>query len=247
MNLQPNVVEGVHRIEDAYTNWYLLEDAGRITVVDTGVPTSWSSFEKALAQLGLRKDAVEAVVLTHAHFDHLGFAERARTELGVPVYVHEEDVPLTKKPMSYDHERPRSFYFATQVKALPIVAALTRNRAFFPTPVKQVTTYREGVLPVPGSPQVVFTPGHTNGHCALHVPDRDVVFAGDALVMLNPYTGAKGPCIVAKAATADSARNLSSLGALADTAARVVLTGHGEPWTAGAGAAVVKAREAGPS
>ena len=33
-----------------------------------------------------------AVVLTHAHFDHMGFAERARRELGVAVYVHENDV-----------------------------------------------------------------------------------------------------------------------------------------------------------
>ena len=51
-------------------------------------------------------------MLTHAHFDHVGFAERARRELGVPVYVHENDVPLTRHPWRYDHERPRAPYFA---------------------------------------------------------------------------------------------------------------------------------------
>ena len=66
------------------------------------------------------------VVATHAHFDHVGFAERARTELGVPVHVHENDAPLTRHPWRYDHERPRSPYFATQVRAMPIVAALVR-------------------------------------------------------------------------------------------------------------------------
>jgi len=28
------------------------------------------------------------------HFDHIGFAEKARSELGVPVWIHENDVPL---------------------------------------------------------------------------------------------------------------------------------------------------------
>lgn len=76
-----------------------------------------------------------------------------------------------------------------------------------PAPLKGVVRYEGGTLPVPGSPQVVFTPGHTLGHCALHLPDRDVVIAGDAIVTLNPYTGATGPQIVARAATVDSERN----------------------------------------
>ena len=59
-------------------------------------------------------------MLTHAHFDHVGFAERARRELGVPVYVHESDAPLTRHPWRYDHERGRARYFATQVRAFPI-------------------------------------------------------------------------------------------------------------------------------
>ena len=244
--LQRDVARGVHRIEDAYTNWYLVEEAGRLTVVDTGVPTSWGSFHAALKELGFTTEHVDAVVLTHAHFDHVGFAERARTELGVPVYVHEDEVHLAEHPMDYAHERPRAFYFATQVKALPIVAALVRNRAFWPDGVQEVRTYRDGdVLPVPGAPKVVFTPGHTYGHCALHLPDRDVVLAGDALVLLDPYTARRGPRIVARAATADVARNSSSLEALAATGAGIVLTGHGEPWTAGAEAAVAQARAAG--
>jgi glyoxylase-like metal-dependent hydrolase (beta-lactamase superfamily II) len=184
-------------------------------------------------------------VLTHAHFDHLGFAERARSELRVPVYVHENDVPLTRHPWRYDFERPRSLYLATQVQALPIVAALVRNRAWWPPPVREVVRYQEGTLPVAGSPGVVFTPGHTHGHCALHLPDRDAVIAGDAIVTLDPYTARTGPRLVARAATVDSERNLRSLDALAETAARTVLVGHGEPWTQGAEAEVARAREAG--
>jgi glyoxylase-like metal-dependent hydrolase (beta-lactamase superfamily II) len=243
--IETDVVPGVHRIEDSFTNWYLVEQDGRLTIVDCGVPSSWNSFQEALEQIGRAPDDVEAVVLTHAHFDHVGFAERARTELGVPVYVHENDVPVTRHPWRYDHERHRSFYFATQVQALPIVATFLKNRAFWPPPIKEVTRYENGSLPVPGEPRVIFSPGHTLGHCALHLPDRDVLIAGDAIVTLDPYTAKKGPRLVARAATVDSERNLGSLDALAATGARTVLTGHGEPWTEGVESAVAQAREAG--
>ena len=245
--LYANVADGIHRVEDAYTNWYVVEADGRLTVVDAGVPTSWHSLQQALAELRRRPDDVEALVLTHGHFDDLGFAERARVELGIPVYVHENDVPLTRHPRQYGHARARSLYFATQFRALPIVATLVRHRAWWPRPVKDVRRYTGGELPVPGSPRVVFTPGHTLGHSALHFPDRGVLIAGDAVVTLNPYTATTGPQIVSEAATVDSQRALASLDALAETGAQTVLVGHGEPWTEGAERIAELARRRGPS
>jgi len=97
---------------------------------------------------------------------------------------------------------------------------------------------------VPGRPQVIFSPGHTYGHCALHLPDRDAILVGDAFVMLDPYTGRTGPRVVARAATADSERAKASLDALAATGARVALTGHGEPWRDGVDQAVAAAKAA---
>jgi glyoxylase-like metal-dependent hydrolase (beta-lactamase superfamily II) len=191
--LQRDAADGIHRIEDAYTNWYLVADGNDLTVVDTGLPSSWKSLQSALRELRRSAADVRAVVLTHGHFDHMGFAERARTELGVPVY--EDDAQLD----------------------------------------------------VPGHPRVVFTPGHTYGHCSLHFPGRGAVIAGDAVVTLNPYTGRRGPQIVAGAATADSKTALSSLDALAATGAQTVLTGHGPAWTDGIAHACELARAAGPS
>jgi glyoxylase-like metal-dependent hydrolase (beta-lactamase superfamily II) len=247
MALHLNVADGIHRIEDANTNWFLVEEDGRLLVVDCGVPSSWDSLHDALGRLGRRPEDVEAVVLTHGHFDHVGFAEKARAELNVPVYVHENDVPLTRHPWRYDFSRPRSFYFATQVEALPIVAEFLRTRAFWPPPVKRVARFTsdEGLPPLPGSPRVVYCPGHTLGHCALHFAERDVLIAGDAIVMLDPYTAKRGPRLVARAAVADVERNLASLDALVQTGATTVLTGHGEPWTGGIEAAVAQARSAG--
>src|SRR3954447_14755678 len=245
MELQLNVAPGIHRIEDSFTNWYLVEDEGRVCVVDAGVPSSWDSLHEALSRIGRGPEDVDAVELTHAHSDQVGRAEEARTDLNVAVYVNENDVPLTRHPWRYDFERPRSLYLATQVQALPIVAGFLRTRAFWPPPVKEVVRYTNGTLPVPGSPRVVFSPGHTLGHCALHFADRDALIAGDAIVMLDPYTARRGPRLVARAATADVERNLGSLDAAAETGATAVLTGHGDPWTGGIEAAVVRARDAG--
>ena len=102
--LERDVAPGIHRVEDNWTNFYLVEDGDRLTVFDAGLPTSWGSLHKALGELGRDAGAIDALVLTHAHFDHIGFAERARTELGIPVHVHREDVHLTRHPRDYARE-----------------------------------------------------------------------------------------------------------------------------------------------
>jgi glyoxylase-like metal-dependent hydrolase (beta-lactamase superfamily II) len=101
-------------------------------------------------------------------------------------------------------------------------------------------------LDLPGGLVPIHTPGHTLGHCGF-VNDRGVLFAGDALVTLDPYTGRTGPRIVAGAATADSETALSTLDEFAATDAELVLTGHGEPFEGGIRKAVALAQAAGAS
>ena len=242
--LHRDVVKGVHRIGEHFVNWYLIEENGRITIVDAGLPASWQSLLGALGRLGRSRDDVEALVLTHAHFDHIGFAERARVELGVPVWVHENDEPLTRRPWLYMSERSPFSYLSPGT--LQIVSSFIRAGAPRVGAVRRVRRFgNEGTLDVPGSPRILFTPGHTLGHVALHLPERDAVITGDALVTHDPYTDTRGPRIVARAATADSERALASLDVLAGTGAGTLLPGHGDPWTGGAEGAVQEARRVG--
>lgn len=241
--LTRDVADGVHLINAAYVNCYLIEDDSGITLVDTGLPAMWSEIEGALGEVGFSPADLSAVVLTHAHFDHVGCAARAQREQRTPIWAHPEDHYLAAHPYRYRHEKARLLYPIRYPGAVHILGAMARAGALRVRGVAGLKSLPAGtVLDVPGRPRVVFTPGHTAGHCALHLADRRTVISGDALVTLDPYTGITGPQIVAGAATADSATALASLDALAGTRADIVLPGHGEPWFDGIQAAVEHAR-----
>lgn len=246
--LTRNVVSGIHRLEHAYVNCYLIEEGTGVTVVDAAFPSTWRHLMTALDAIGRAQGDIEGIILTHGHFDHVGFAARALEELSVPVWVHPADRKLAAHPYRYARERTPFGYPFRYPAAIPVLAAMTAAGALT---VKGVESVRElpasGTLDLPGHPRVVFSPGHTFGHCALHIPERGVLLSGDALVTLDPYKASHGPQIIAGAATADSAMALESLSALANTEADVVLPGHGSPWRAGSRSAVAQALVAGAS
>jgi glyoxylase-like metal-dependent hydrolase (beta-lactamase superfamily II) len=242
--IHTSVADGVHRVEDAYVNWYAIEGDDGVTVVDAGFPSSWRSFEELLKRIGRRMEDVRAVVLTHGHFDHVGFAERARAELAIPVWVPDDDGWLARHPYRYETERPRILYL-WKPPVLKIMATMAAAGALAVEGVWECERYQDGQeLPVPGRPRVVGTPGHTFGHSSLVLADRGVVIAGDAVVTLDIYTAQKGPRVVARAATANSDRALASLDRIEELGDLLLLPGHGDPYPSAARAASL-ARAAG--
>ena len=240
--IERDVAPGVHRVCDSFVNWYVVEEEGRATVVDTGLPTSWESLHRLLAPLRLIPGDIDAVLITHAHLDHLGFAERARTELGVPVWIHGDEVWLSRHPLRYKTER-QPLPYLRHGQAWKSLAGILRTGALRTPSLGQARTFEDGdTLDVPGRPHVVYTPGHTFGHCSFHFPDRDVVICGDALITLDPYIGVTGPRVAPHCSGANSRQALRSLDRLEETGAQTVLPGHGEPWRDGVEAIVERAR-----
>ncbi|HEY3944006.1 MAG TPA: MBL fold metallo-hydrolase, partial [Solirubrobacteraceae bacterium] len=78
---------GVLRLGSSMVNWYAVEDGGRLTIIDAGMPKQAETLEADLRSVGRELSDIEAVVLTHAHPDHIGVAGFLRAR-GVPVYVH---------------------------------------------------------------------------------------------------------------------------------------------------------------
>ncbi|MBB5832987.1 MBL fold metallo-hydrolase [Brachybacterium aquaticum] len=246
--LDRDVAPGVHRIAHAQVNCYLIEGGDGLLLVDAGLPGVWHELGLALRTLGRRPEDLRALVLTHAHFDHVGVARRLVERLGIPVLVHHQDAELAAHPYRYAHENPRALYPLRHPRALPVLGAMVAGGAAWVRGIDRTTALGvDTVLDVPGAPRVIATPGHTYGHVALHLPDRDAVLTGDALVTLDPYTARTGPRIIAGAATADSAMALRSLDAIAGTEATTVLPGHGEVWHGGAREAAARTRSEGPA
>lgn len=240
------VTDGVHVVSHAHVNVYLVEDDDGVTLVDAGLPSMWPMVLRALEQCGRTPKDVRALVLTHGHFDHVGFADRVRRELRVPVFVHTRDERLAAHPYRYTPQRNRFLYPLAHPRSLPVLARMSLAGALNVRGVERVEPMTTGTaLPVPGRPVPIHTPGHTDGHCSLHLPDRGTVISGDALVTLDPYTGRSGPQIVASAATKDTHQALVSLDALVATDATLVLPGHGLPWARGISAAVSQAVDVG--
>jgi glyoxylase-like metal-dependent hydrolase (beta-lactamase superfamily II) len=224
-------------------NWYVVDDGGRLTIVDCGAPGYWPQLDQALAQLGKTRDDIAAVVLTHGHSDHVGFAERLRSESGTPVWAPEGDEEMVRTGKLKKNERSLLPYFR-HAFAWKMVSHLVRNGGAKIPPVREFSTYSDGeTLDVPGHPVATHVPGHSDGHCVLQFDS--VLFAGDTLATINALTGRRGPQIPPGAFNRSSQQAMASLDRLPD--ASLLAVGHGDPWTDGTAAAVERARAAGPS
>jgi glyoxylase-like metal-dependent hydrolase (beta-lactamase superfamily II) len=60
------------------SNFYLVEESGKLVLVDAGTPKDWALFTRAASGLGQVVGDLDAVLLTHAHTDHTGFAGQDR-------------------------------------------------------------------------------------------------------------------------------------------------------------------------
>jgi glyoxylase-like metal-dependent hydrolase (beta-lactamase superfamily II) len=242
------VSEGIHRVSGGVTNFYLISESGKYTVVDAGAPRDWLLLESSLRELGAKPEDLDAVLLTHAHADHVGFAERARTDVGAQVWIHQADAEAagTGKP-SWKNEGRNSSYLL-RGEFWRTAFSLVRRGAAKMIPVKEVSSFADGeVIDVPGSPRAVHTPGHTPGSAAVAVEKRGALLTGDALCTWNAYTGRVGPQIMPSALNVNNAQALASLDKLTTVNADVILPGHGDPWAEGIAEAVRRARAAGPS
>lgn len=238
------VAPGVWRLGTDFINYYVLEEGGRLTVVDAGAPKFTATLEAQLGAAALSLGDVEAVVLTHSDSDHTGVVPLLQ-EAGARVLIHEADEDTLRRPRPKTGEaRPSRLLRELWRPGLwRLMATMTRLGAAHPPKVEGAETYSDGeVLDVPGRPRVIHTPGHTAGNSAIHFEQQGVLFAGDTMCSLNPLTRARGPQLMPHSFNVSNVQARESLTKVEGLEADVVLFGHGEPWGGGVAAAVARAR-----
>jgi hydroxyacylglutathione hydrolase len=104
---------------------------------------------------------VKSIVITHAHIDHIGGAQKLKQATGAPVYMNANDVELQKM--------------------MPVQAQWVGVRT--PEAVEIDVAAKDGDSLLVGATefQILHTPGHTQGSISLYIPSENKLVAGDTL------------------------------------------------------------------
>lgn len=224
------VAKGIHHFPTGPFNWYVIEEAGRLTLVDAGFPGHYDVFREGLRSIGRELKDIEAVILTHAHADHMGFADTVAKGAKVPVFIHEKDVTASRRALQLP-------WFALLSNAwrpfmANVLGRAIANGVFSMAHVSNPQPFQDGdILDVPGRPHVIHTPGHTPGEVSFYLPAQGVLISGDTLVTRDLYSGRVGsPQLTRPRLNDDYAEARKSVHRLKDLGRVTMLPGHGQPW-----------------
>jgi len=139
-------------------NCYLafLDGADRGVIVDPG-----DEPELILAAVEALGIDVDAILLTHCHFDHIGAVAPVAKATRAPVYCPEIEVPLLTDIMSY--------------------VPWPGFGPFESYDPEHTVTGGEHLSLAGLEIDVLFTPGHSPGHVTYAIPDQGALFSGDVL------------------------------------------------------------------
>jgi glyoxylase-like metal-dependent hydrolase (beta-lactamase superfamily II) len=238
------VADGIHLVHGSNTNWVILTEGDAVTLVDTGYPGDREKVLTSLSAVGSSPEAVTAVLVTHAHNDHLGSAEYLSSTYGTPVYTHEAEVPHARRDFLHQVSIGKVLKNAWRPGVLPWSVHALRSGGTAHIPVAGPRAFPgEGPLDLPGRPVPVHTPGHTAGHCAFHLPEAGVVISGDGLVNGHPTSREAGPQLLPVMFDRDRGAALASLEAFEALSGDVLLPGHGPVHRGSVPEAARRARE----
>lgn len=237
------VADDVFCVEGTAVNCVLLREGTELTLIDGGWSVDTGRVEDSIRALGRHPTDVQAILLTHAHLDHMGAINHFHDRYDTPVFMssvevtHARDGHLEQaKPADIIKRcyRPRALRWTARIMAAGALKPVTLAHAQ-PYP-------RAGALDLPGAPVPVACAGHTSGHSAFHLPEKGVLITGDALVTGHPLSPVTGPQLLPPFFAHAPADAEAALQTLAGIDADILIPGHGMPWRGTPAVAAEQAR-----
>lgn len=225
------VSDSVYAVAGTNVNWALISDGSGVTVIDAGYPSDTDDVLASVTRIGHRLTDIAAVLMPHAHLDHIGAIPTLVERVGMPVYTGREEVRHAKRE------------YLQQIGAAGMLRQLAtgRGRRWVAHTLRAINGHLGMQIPtattadpatlaeLPGGIVEVPTPGHTSGHTSYLLPSEGVLFSGDALVTGHPLVADTGPQLLPSVFNHDDARARESALQLAIQSAGVLVPGHGEP------------------
>jgi glyoxylase-like metal-dependent hydrolase (beta-lactamase superfamily II) len=216
------VAEGLYKLRNSFGSNIYVADGGGIILVDSGFPIDLPTIYLGLRALGAQPRDIGLAVATHYHGDHVGTMARLRRSFGVRVAMHEEDAPYASADKPQDLVEVAAWRLLFYTALWPMF----RYRHF-----EVDHALREGdIVDLPGGFTVLHTPGHSAGSICLYSEERGILFSGD--LVRNEGGVLEGP---PEEFTPDTAAACRSLRRVAELDFDVLLPGHGDVITKGAG------------
>ncbi len=220
-------------------NIYLLDDGpGQRTLVDSGLglPNDEQALRAGLAQAGVALEDITALILTHAHPDHIGLSGLIHAGGRAPIYMlagEEEQLVSVWGAASNTALQTRMDEMYRQ-NGMPDAlrndsqkAGLSLRRILRLPPAGAVTTLSDGQRLELGAHvyEVIWTPGHSDHHLCL-LRDDGLFIAGDHILPhitpnIGLYVGARPNPLSDYFGALEKVQPLS---------ATLVLPGHGRPF-----------------
>jgi len=218
-----------------HVNVFLLRDGKGFTLVDTGLQTdeSRAALEQKLAVLEIPVPRITRILITHIHPDHFGLAAELRERAQAELVIHRLEVALMEpryaraEDLVHDVAEWLSKNGVPPEEAEFIKSASMAAREFVTVVEPDVLLEGAERLPIEDSElEVIWTPGHSPGHCCFYWPSRRLLFSGDHLlpkispnIGLHPQSGADP--------LDDYLQSLARIGRLE---VDLVLPAHGDPF-----------------
>jgi glyoxylase-like metal-dependent hydrolase (beta-lactamase superfamily II) len=211
------VLPGVHTIDAlGVGRAYLVAEADRLTLIDTGLPKSADKVFAAIEAFGRRPEDVRQVIITHYHNDHAGSLADVVDRSGAQVLAHPLDAPVLRGE--------RAPAPANTNAVMRKILDMTDPGLHKPRPIRVDREVSDGdEIDLEGGARIVHTPGHTPGSISVYWPRRKLLFAGDAAANLF---GVRPP-VGWFTEDHDAARR--SIKQLAELEFDVACFGHGKP------------------
>lgn len=222
-------------VRTEHVNWSIYAGEDGTLLIDSGYAGQRQELGRSLQHVGVAGEDLAAVLITHAHADHIGGARWLSADLGIPVYTGATEVPHLRREYLQQVGFTDIARNALRHGVLPwvvTIAPLLRDETETKVTEAQALPMREdGRIALPGAPIAVPLPGHTSGHTGYYFAADNVLITGDAIVTGHRTLRTTGPQLLPAMFHHDPSharRSLQSLPHLDDV---TILPGHGEPWS----------------